>query len=180
LRRPSISGAERLALTLFSAFNLFWFAGQLIFHALIDRDTWAILAHRLQWPWLWRPTVVALGCLCYIAATWSIANVLRKMGFLAASSILIGYAAGAASASLAGLMWATMPIRSAMEGFLALGIAPIGLIVIAVFARRYRTVAGSPVLRSNAMVAVSFTIFVLFILLQARGVGALASTGSPN
>jgi hypothetical protein len=180
LRRQSISGVQRLALTLFSGFNLFWFAGQLILHPLTDGDTWAFLAHRLQWPWIWRPIAAGLGGLCYVTATLAITDVLRNRGFLASSSILIGYAAGAASAALAGLMWAAMPIRSAMEGLLALGIAPIGLIAIAVFAGHYRSVAGLPVLRSNTMAAVSFTFFILFLMLQGRGLGSMASAGLPN
>jgi hypothetical protein len=180
LRRRNIGGAQRLVLTLFSGFNLYWFAGQIIFHPLIDADDWGILAHALQWPWFWRPIAVVLGGLCYISATRVIANVLRNTGSLASSSILIGYAAGAASASLAGLMWAAMPIRSALEGFLALGIAPIGLIVIAESARRFRTVGAIPVLRSRLMIAMSLTLFLIFLLAQGRGLGSMASTGLPT
>src|SRR5262249_38064993 len=135
---------------------------------------------RLQWPWFWRPIAVVLGVLCYISATRLIANVLRNTGSLTSSSILIGYAAGAASASVAGLMWTAMPIRSALEGFLALGIAPIGLIAIAESTRRYRAVAAVPVLRSRHMVAISLTLFVIFLLVQGRGLGSLASTGLPT
>jgi hypothetical protein len=151
LRRRNSNGAHRLALALFCGFNLFWFAGQLILHPLMDGDTWAILAHRLQWPWIWRPVTAVLGGLCYIAAALMIANILRNGRPLASFSILIGYAAGAASASLAGLTWAALPIRSALEGFLALGIAPIGLTAIAMLAGDHNTAAGLPVLRSNTM-----------------------------
>jgi hypothetical protein len=180
LRRRGIDGAWRLALTLFCAFNLFWFAGQLIFHALTNADDWAIIAGRFQWPWFWRPISVVIGGVCYVAATWSIAKALRDRGPLTSSSILIGYGSGAASAFLAGLMWAAMPIRSAMEGFLALGVAPVGLFVIAWSEKRYRTSAEMPILRSRPMIAMSLTLFVIFILVQGRGLGSLASTGLPD
>jgi hypothetical protein len=173
----STSGTQRLALALFCAFSLFWFAGQLIFHALTNADDWGIVARRSQWPWFWRPVAVVLGTACYVAVVWSIAKALRDSGLVRSSSILIGYAAGVASASLAGVMWAVMPMRSAMEGFLTLGIAPLGIFAIAASTNRYRTVPALPILRSARLVTVSVTLFVIFLLVQGRGLGSLASTG---
>jgi hypothetical protein len=170
-------GVLRLALALFSAFSLFWFASQLIFHALTNADDWGIIARRSQWPWFWRPIAVVLGIACYVAAVWSIAKALRDGGPVRSSSILIGYAAGAASASLAGAMWAVMPLRSAMEGFLTLGIAPLGILAIAASTKRHRTMPAFPILRSTLLVAVSVTLFVIFLLVQGRGLGSLASIG---
>jgi hypothetical protein len=177
LRKWHVGGAPRLALALFSAFNLFWFASQPIFQTLTDGYDWGIVASRFQWPWIWRPIAAVLGGLCYVAATWAIAKAVSDSGTLAPSSILIGYAAGTASACLAGLMWPAMPIPSAMEGFLTLGIAPIGLIAVAESARRCRSVAELPIPRSQTMIVISLAVFVIFLMVQGRGLGSLASAG---
>ena len=118
LRRRKLNGGMLLVITLSAAFNLFWFSGQLIFHGVTDGDTWAVLARIRHWPGWWRPVSVAFGAGCYLATTLAILNNQRSMGQLSWGAILCSYTAGAFSAVLAGLLWAPMPIRSALESLI--------------------------------------------------------------
>ena len=180
LHRWSPNGAVRLAITLSAAFNLFWFAGQLFFHAITNGDTWAVMARMQQWPWWWRPVFAVFGAVCYVAATRAIIRTQRSNGTLYWDALLGGYVAGAASAMLAGLMWAPMPIRSALEGLLALGAAPAGLLVIAVAARREPYALRIAVSRSAYMIVATVLVYAIFLVVQARGIGSLAAGALPN
>jgi hypothetical protein len=180
LRRWNLNGAMRLTIMLSAAFNLFWFAGQLIFHAITNGDTWAIMARMQRWPGWWRPVSAVLGAVCYVAATRAIIRTLAANRQLNWGAILAGYAAGAISAFLAGLMWAPMPIRSALEGLLALGAAPIGLLVIASAARREPNAHRIVVARSWITIVWSVSVYAVFLAVQARGIGSLAASALPN
>jgi hypothetical protein len=81
---------------------------------------------------------------------------------------------------LAGLMWAPMPIRSALEGLLALGAAPIGLLAVAAAARREPNASPIVVPRSTFMIVLSVLVYVAFLAVQARGIGSLAAGALPN
>ena len=70
LRRRFVSGGLCLTVMLFTAFSLFWFSGQLIFHAITNQDDWAIIARRLLWPTWWRPVSIAFGAACYCGTIW--------------------------------------------------------------------------------------------------------------
>jgi hypothetical protein len=180
LRRWNLNGAMRLTIMLSAAFNLFWFAGQLIFHAITNGDTWAIMARMQRWPGWWRPVSAVLGAVCYVAATRAIIRTLTANRQLNWGAILAGYAAGAISAFLAGLMWAPMPIRSALEGLLALGAAPIGLLVIASAARHEPNAHRIVVARSWITIVWSVSVYAVFLAVQARGIGSLAASALPN
>jgi hypothetical protein len=175
LRRWRPNGGIQLAITLSAAFNLFWFAGQLIFHAVTNGDTWVVMARMQHWPEWWRPVSIALGAVCYVAAVRAIINTLRLKGQLHRGAILYSYAAGTFSAMLAGLMWAPMPIRSALEGLLALGAAPAGLFAIAAATRREPNVHRIAVERSAIIIVLSISVYVIFLATQARGIGPLRS-----
>ncbi len=177
-----IAGTNRLArflLTLFGAINLFWFAGQLIDHAAVNRDDWAIIARRNHWPSIWRPISIALGVAVYAGGIALSAAALRRKDAPRWPVIALAYAAGAASAVIAGLMWHPAPIRSALEGFLTLGIAPLGLLVAARRAARGPDTT-SPIPRSWPLIAASAVLFVVFLLVQARGLGPLATHVLPR
>ena len=94
--------------------------------------------------------------------------------------ILCGYAAGAFSAMLAGLLWAPMPIRSALEGLLALGAAPIGLLAIAAAAWRKPNMHRIAVARFAFIIVFSGSVYVIFLATQARGIGPFAADILPN
>jgi hypothetical protein len=177
----------RLVLVLFGAFSLFWFAAQLISHPIFNRDDWAFVARRMGWSWVWRPIMASIGVAVYAAAMWMVHAVLRRAGAPTWRTIRLAYAAGVTSAVIAGLMWSTAPIRSAREEFLTLGIAPLGLLVVA--ARSRRNAAGSTdsaanpdcsISRSWIWIAISVVVFGGFLLVQARGLGSLAQIGLPH
>lgn len=115
----------RLFLFLFGALNLFWFTGQLTFESLTrTHDDWYwILSQSV----IWRPVGALIGIGGYVLAIRCLSAVIRKLGGLQANAIRLAWAAAAGSAVIAGLMWHAEPLRSAFEGFLTLGIAPIGL-----------------------------------------------------
>jgi hypothetical protein len=127
-----MAGGDRLArfvLILFGAISLFWFAGQLIDHAALNRDDWAIIARRSHWPAVWRPISIALGAAAYIGAIALTTAALHRKNAPRWPAVLMAYAASMASAVIAGLMWSPAPLHSAREGFLTLGIAPLGLLM---------------------------------------------------
>ena len=94
----------------------------------------------------------------------------------------MAYVAAVASAVIAGLMWSPEPIKSAIEGFLTLGIAPLGLLVAAARAGREadRVMPTAPILRSWSWIAVSVAVFGSFLIVQGRGLGSLARIGLPH
>jgi len=180
LRRRRIDGGLWLTLTLFTAFSLFWFSGQLVVHAITNHDDWAVIAHRLQWPSWWRAGSVALGIALYVATIRLMVGTLRGRGLLRSNAIRMGYAAGACSAAVAGLMWGAMPIRSALEGVFTLGVLPLGLLSIASATRQHDSGDIVSVQRSTFLLALSSVLFLAFLLIQGRGLGRLASTGFAN
>ena len=171
----SRSAPLRLFLVLFTAFRLFWFAGQLVSQPITGKDIWAIIAARLQWPAAWQSVAILLGVVTYVAAMRRIAASVRAAG-PRRHAIVTGYAAGTVSAVAAGLMWAAMPARSAIEALQTLGIAPLGLIAIAAMAPNGTDGTGEALVRSNRLIALSIALFLIFILIQGRGLGELSGT----
>ncbi len=170
---------SRLTLVLFGAFSVFWFAGQLIDHAVINRDDWAIIARRNHSPAVWRPISIGLGIAVYAGGIALTTAALRQKDAPRPSAVALAYAAGAASAVLAGLMWQPMPLSSALEKFLTLGIAPLGLLIAA---RRARSDPANtaPILGTWAWIAVTTMVFVIFLLVQGRGIGSLGGYDLPH
>jgi hypothetical protein len=176
------SRAARFILVLFGALSLFWFAAQLIDHAIIDRDDWGFIARRMGWSWVWRPVAATIGVAAYAAAIRLTTTVLRRHGAPGRHAIRLAYVAAVASAVIAGLMWSPAPIKSAIEGFLTLGIAPLGLLVAAARAGREadRVMPTALILRSWSWIAVSVAVFGSFLIVQGRGLGSLARIGLPH
>ena len=175
LRIEKFNGVGRFVLILFGAISLFWFAGQLIDHPIANRDDWAIIARRNAWPAFWRPTAVMIGIAAYAGTIALSTTALRRKDAPGARAVVLAYAGSAASAVVAGLMWQPLPARSALEGFLTLGIAPLGLLLAANRAAHNSDACSIP--RSWAWIALSATAFVLFLATQARGLGSLAARG---
>ena len=174
----------RLVLTLFGALSLFWFAAQLIDHPIANRDDWAFIARRMEWPWIWRPIMVGIGVAAYAATVRLMLAVLRRKAAPTRQAVRVAYAASAASAIIAGLMWSAAPVSSAKEGFLTLGIAPLGLLVASAMAGRAAQASTSksadprsPIPRSWTWIAASAVVFGIFLAVQGRGLGVLASIG---
>ena len=174
--RRARKNITRLVLSLFSAFSLFWFAGQLISQPITNKDVWSIIADRLQWPPFWRPIAIILGISSYVLTLQMLRRTLHSGAPVRGQAILIGYLAGVASAAIAGLMWAAMPMRSAVEAILTLGVNSIGLILIALSAEEHRNLSHVRILRSIPLIAVSAAAFLIFVLVQGRGLGSLAAT----
>lgn len=174
----------RLVLILFGAFSLFWFAAQLIDHPIANKDDWAFIARRMEWPWVWRPIMVVIGVAAYAATVRTMSAVLRRKGAPGKHAVRLAYASATASAVIAGLMWRVAPFVSAKEAFLTLGIAPLGLLVANMMAGR--TMQGndydlpnphSPIPASWAWIVGSAVVFAVFAIVQGRGLGELAQIG---
>jgi len=170
-----------LILLMFGAISLFWLAAQLVAHAAFNRDDWHFIALRNHWPWGWRPVFMIVGVMAYaLVMRWTLI-LLRDAAAPGSQAIRRAYLASAASAGVAGLMWSPEPARSAVEGLLALGVAPLGLLVVAELARPGRAQAGTrAIARSWCLMAISLVVFAGFVLVQGRGVGPLASAPVTN
>ena len=167
------NSAMRLTLFMFGAISLLWVAAQLIAHPALDRDDWHFIAMRRQWPVVWRPLLAAVGVLSYVAIVRWIALLLRDPAAPSARATYLAYAAAAISSMLAGWMWAPLPARSALEGLLTLGVAPIGLLFAAARINTDHS-GGAPIAKSWLFVATSLLVFAAFALIQGRGLGPLA------
>lgn len=177
LSRTRLAPAGRLLLVLFGALNLFWFTAQLAFESVTRRHDdwyWALQS----WPVIWRPAGAVVGIGGYVLTIRWFSTALRKEGSLQAHAIRLAYVAAAVSAVIAGLLWRPEPYRSALEGFLTLGIAPLGLLSIVRRADRDAGVdlGAGYITRSWLWIAACAVLFGLFLLIQARGLGPMAAS----
>jgi hypothetical protein len=182
LSHTRLSATVRLLLLLFGALSLFWFMGQLTFESLTSRHDdwyWALRPGRAA---TWRPVGIVVGIGGYLLVQRLLTAMNRKEGGSKAYAIRLAYAAAAASGVIAGLMWRPEPFRSALEGFLILAIAPLGLLTVARKASQDvgREIGAGSVPRSWIWIAVCAVIFGLFLFIQARGLGTMASSGLPT
>lgn len=178
LRRSGWSATAKLFLLLSAGIDLFWFTGQLAFESLTSRhDDWS-WALQMGWPSVQRWVGVIVGIGGYALAARVIAAVHSKEASPEEHAIRLGYAGAAASAVLAGLMWRPEPLRTALEGFLTLGVLPFALLSIARKAGRdgEEGMGNRSVPRSWLWIAVCGAIFGVFLLFQARGVGSMATS----
>ena len=178
LRRSGWSATVRLFLLLSAGIDLFWFTGQLAFESLTSRhDDWS-WALQMGWPSVQRWVGAVVGIGGYVLAARVVAALHRKETSLEGYAIRLGYAAAAASAILAGLMWRPEPLRTALEGFLTLGALPFALLSIARNAGRdgEEGVGARAVPRSWVWIAVCGAIFGVFLFVQARGLGSMATS----
>jgi hypothetical protein len=166
----------KLLLLIFGAINMLWFTGQLMYESLFAvHDDWYWALHAVS-PAL-RLIAAIVGIVGYVLVTRWVAAIIREQKGPQPHAIRLAYAAAAASAVIAGLMWAPEPLRSASEGFLTVGVAPLGLLRVA--RRAKQDVGGDPsaaVARSWIWISVSLVMFGIFLLVQARGLGSLAAS----
>jgi len=164
----------RLLLLLVTALNLFWLTGQLTLELVANRHddwSWALQPGLAA---ISRPVGIVVGVGGYVLVRQSLSAVNRGQRGSQAYAIRVAYAAAAAAAVIAGLMWRAQPLRSALEGLLILGIAPLGLLSVARKTNqdvRLGSSAGS-VRRSWIWIAAAAAAFGLFLLVQARGLGS--------
>lgn len=176
LRHHRLSPRVELLVLMFGALNLFWFLGQLAFGSLTNSDDWHYTASQMGWSWIWRPIGTLAGIASYAILIGWLSAVTRKHGSPRAHPIRLAYGAAVISAIIAGLMWRPEPMRSALEGFLTLGVSPLGLLGIA---RRMgqadgHNIPAEPVRRSWVWIFICTAIFSLFLFVQARGLGSMA------
>jgi hypothetical protein len=178
--RPSPT--HRLLLVLFGALNLFWFMGQLVFESLTQSHSDWYWAVQRGWPAVGRPVGSIAGVCGYLLVGRWVSAVIRKNGGLQTHAIRLAYAGAAASAGIAGLMWRPEPLRSALEGFLTLGVAQLGLLRVARSAGGDvgHDVSAGFVPRSWIWIAVCAAIFSIFLVVQARGLGSMAAVRLPE
>lgn len=173
--RPSATG--KLLLFVFGALNVFWFLGQLTFESLTQaHDDWYWLLGRHSA--IWRPIGAMMGIGGYVLAIRWLSALLRRQGGPQGHAIQWAYGAAAASAVIAGLMWGPEPLRSAVEGFATLGINSLGLLMVARRASRAigHDVGAESVPRSWVWICFCAVSFGIFLFVQARGMGPMATS----
>lgn len=176
-KRPGAT--VRLFLLMFGSLNLFVFTGQLALESVTsNRDDWYSTALQMEWPAAWRIIGAIIGIGGYLLVRRLATLILRKQAGPRPHAIRLAYAAAAASAVIAGLIWQPEPFRSAAQGFLAVGIAPLGLLDVARRASRDQKDGSSTnaVPRSWIWISVCAAAYVVFLLVQARGLGSMAGS----
>lgn len=176
LRHDRLSPRARLLTMMFGALSLFWFSGQLVFGSVTNEDDWHYTASQMGWPAIWRPVGTLIGIASYAVVIRSLSALMRKHGSPRAHAIRLAYGTAIISAVIAGLMWRPGPMRSALEGFLTLGINPLGLLLVArkMDQADARNIAPDSVRRSWLWILACMTIFGLFIFVQAPGLSSMA------
>lgn len=176
--RPTPTG--RLLLFMFGALNLFWFMAQLTFESLTHHhDDWYWLLQSA--PVIWRPVGAVVGVSGYVLTVRWLSAVLRAQAGPEAPAIRLAYVAAAMSAVITGLMWEPEPLRSAVEGFSTFGINSFGLLIVARRASRAAEcdVGAHSVPRSWAWICFCALCFGIFLFVQARGMGPMATSRLP-
>jgi hypothetical protein len=183
LSQTKVSPRAGLLLLMFGALNLFWFMGQLIFESLTNtHDDWYyLMSSQSGRPGIWRTVATIVGIGGYVLIARWVSAIIRRQGGPQAHAIRLAYVAAAAAAVISGLVWRPNPLHSALQGSLALGIAPLGLLSVARKASGEvgHDVAASAVPRSWIWITVSAVIFGIFLIVQARGLGSMATSGWP-
>jgi hypothetical protein len=171
----------RLLLLLCGALSLYWLTGQLIFESLTTSHSDWYWAQQTGAAAIVRPVGTVVGIVGYVLVGRLVAAINTRLGGSNAQAIRLAYAAAAASAVIAGLMWKPEPFRSALEAFLVLGIAPLGLLSVARKAARGvgDDIGPSTIRRSWVWICAGAAVFGLFLYLQARGLGPLAAATLP-
>jgi hypothetical protein len=172
----------RLFLLMLGGINLFWFAGQMIYSAVLNIEDIAFAARDLSWPWSWRILAFVAGLATYGIGIRQLTPTARAMIVAGQHPtairrrIGIAYLGAAASAVAAGLLWMGNPLGSAINGLLTVGIAPFGIWLVAIRAQRLGPSRddAKPVTRSNFWLIVALAIFLAFAATQGRGIGPLA------
>ena len=163
------AGWARLFLLLSALVNLGWFAGQLVYCAVLNIDDWAFVARALHAPAVWRVGVVAAGVATYAWTSRRVRPAARRTAGMRFAAL-----AAAASSGLAGLAWAGAPVRGALEGIAAVGLAPAVLLAPAFRPRPPPADGALRKGRSWAWVAAAAALYGLFLMTQGRGLGRLA------
>ncbi len=172
----------RVFLFMVAAFNAFWFGGQLMMSGLLNTEDLAFVARDRSWPELWRVIAFALGAAVYVAALRGTAWCARRIVASGQSRyrmhrLGIPYVAGMVSAVIAGLLWRGDPVGSAQQAILTFGVAPIGIWFAAARAaqRSAQRSDAAPIERSPSWIVFGALVFVLFAVIQGRGIGRFAS-----
>lgn len=170
---PRADAALRLFLATCAAVGLFWFFGQLARDAALVVDDWAFAARSAPVGW----TLAALGVLGYAATvrllaapTQALAGASRRETL---RRLLVPWAAAAASAMLAGALWRGDRPAGVWEGFLTLGVAPLGYLLDVRRAARQPS-PGAAIPRSWPWILAAAAAYAAFALTQGLGLGRLA------
>lgn len=168
--------AAKLFLLMFGALNLFWFMGQLIFESLTaTHDDW-YTTFQMGSPQILKIAGAIAGIGGYILVTRLLSMLVREQG-VQARAIRFAYLGAAVSAVIAGLMWQPAPLRSSLEGFLTLGVTPIGLFRVSrtMLQHHEHDERISVIPRAWIWICIGVVVFGVFLFVQARGLGTTES-----
>jgi hypothetical protein len=180
--RAAWTAPARLFLVMLGGINLFWFAGQMMYSAALETEDLWFVARALAWPRSWRVLASVIGVAAYAIGIHELARAARALivpGQRSAAlrrRIGVAYLGAAASAVIAGLLWAGDPLGSALNGLLAVGVAPIAFWLVVMRAQRLGPCQDEtkPIARSTFWLIVSLAIFLAFAATQGRGIGPSA------
>ena len=168
LRFTAPTSWARLFLLTSSLIGWGWLAGQMIYSAALNKDDWAFLTWALHWPSAWRVVAMVVGAGLYIGAARLV------VPFCSVSGTTQALAAGAASAALAGLLWAKAPVGDALEAFAAVGVAPAVLLLL-IKRRKDKINTVAPTLRRSwPWITAAAASYALFLAALSRGLGPLS------
>jgi hypothetical protein len=172
--RPMLS----LFLFLTVGINLCWFAGEMLYSAVLNIADEANVARELAWPESWRMAAILLSILLYFATVRLCAAQVRRMiqageaPLALRRRLAMAHGVGIVTFAIAGLCWTKAPLASCWEAMLTVGIAAIPLwfgILPASRGAGQSSDSSQRLERSIPWIVTSAVVVTAFFLLQARG-----------
>lgn len=172
--RPKPSFASLFAYALGIQMML-WVWASMARQGIDGSDDWGYVAQQLGWGPGWRVAAITIGVIGY-GFTIRIAAILgTPLASGRPERLLIPYASTCIFAVVFGAMWHGDRVESALDGFLSLGVAPLGYLLAIRAVARARTMPDTAAIgRSGVWLAVAGVTVIIFTLTIAQGVGRLA------
>lgn len=170
----------RLFLLLTAGLSLFWFFGQLALASVTGGDDWIYAARQAGWPPEWRIAAVVAGVAGYDLTRRAMTRSMRTLAPVAGWSALVRrflfpWACGLAAMLAAAALYAPAAARGMMDALLGFGVAPLGLVLALVMAKRQGSTGDetnrAPLPRRLTWITPAVIAYGLFCLTLGLGIG---------
>jgi hypothetical protein len=154
---------------------MLWVWASMARQGIDGSDDWGYVARELGWGPAWQVAAITIGVIGY-GLTIRIAAILgMPLAPGRPARLLIPYASTCIFAVVFGAMWHGDPAASALDGFLSLGVTPLGYLLAIRGIAKARVTPETPAIgRGGLWLAVAGVTVIIFALTIAQGVGRLA------
>lgn len=177
--RRIVFGEMRLFLLLAGGLSLFWFFAQLAVDGLFATGDWNFAAGDLAWPPTWRAFAVGVGIFGYDLTRRGLTRGMRTLstGQDRAGDrrrFLVPWLAGLVAVTASAALFAGDRVGGMRDTVLALGVAPLGLLLAVGLAARFGPTGEAcamPTPRRRTWIVVAALLYAGFCLIVGPGMG---------